>query len=445
MHVDRIEFRLLGTVLAVAVVTLAACGKTQAPPPAQAPQVGVITVQRVPVAVTTELPGRTSAFLVSQVRARVDGIVLKRNFTEGTDVKRGQLLYTIDPAPYQAQLASAQATLARANANVTSAAAQAARYKTLVAANAISKQDYDNAVAALGSANADIAAGKAAVRTAQINLGYTTVTSSISGRIGASQVTEGAYVQASQATLLATVQQLDPIYVDVTQSSSDLLRLRRELQAGELQSAGANTAKVTLVLDDNTTYPETGTLQFSDVTVDQTTGTVTLRAVFPNPRHDLLPGMFVRAHLQEAVNNQAMLVPQTGVSRDQRGNPTALVVGPDNKVKLVSLQSTRTEGDNWVVTGGLNPGDKVIVQGVQKAHPGATVTPVAAQIAPLPPGSPYATTPTGGGTSAAPAGPVANASASAATPGADAASTPAATPASAAMSASGSASSSQAR
>jgi len=307
------------------------------------------------------------------VRARVDGIVLTRDFVEGSDVKTGQRLYLIDPAPYKAAYDSARATLAKAQANLVSVKAQAERYKVLVAANAVSKQDYDNAVAAQGQAEADVASGQAAVETAAINLGYTAVVSPITGRIGKSQVTPGAYVQASAATLMSTVQQIDPVYVDLTQSSLDGLRLRRELANGDLQMAGKNQAKVTLTLEDGTQYPVSGTLQFSDITVDQGTGSVTVRAVFPNPKHVLLPGMFVRASLIEGVNDRAILVPEIGVTHDQKGQATAMVVGPDNKVAIRPLVATRTQGDNWVVDGGLKPGDRVIVAGLQKIQPGMTV------------------------------------------------------------------------
>ncbi|SDV51614.1 efflux RND transporter periplasmic adaptor subunit [Chitinasiproducens palmae] len=394
MRVDRVPFRLIWAASGAALLVLSACGqKQQQAAPAGPVEVGVLTVRNEPVTIVTELPGRISPLLIAEVRARVDGIVLKRDFVEGSEVKAGQRLFQIDPAPYQAQLESARATLANAQANVGAQRAQADRYKTLVAANAISKQSYDNAVASLGQAEAQVASGRAAVRTASINLGYTNVTSPISGRIGMAQVTPGGYVQASAATLLATVQQIDRVYVDVTQSSTEVLRLRRALQAGQLQSAGNNRAKVELVLEDGSTYAQSGSLEFSDITVDQNTGSVTLRAVFPNPNRDLLPGMFVRARLQQAVNDRAMLVPQQGVTRDQKGNPTALVVGPDNKVALRTLETSGTRGNAWVVTGGLQPGDRVIVQGTQKAKPGATVKPVDAQMPALAASSPYASGP----------------------------------------------------
>jgi membrane fusion protein, multidrug efflux system len=394
MRVERVPFRLIS--FATAAVVLAACGQKQSAPPPQTPEVGVVTVQPTAVPVVSELPGRTSAFLVAQVRARVDGIVLTREFTEGADVKAGQRLYKIDPAPYIAALNNAKAALAKAQANLVTQNALAARYKVLVAANAVSKQDYDNAVAAQGQAQADVDAGKAAVDTAQINLGYTDVVSPVSGQVGISQVTPGAYVQASQATLMSTVQQLDPMYVDVTQSSIEGLRLRREIQEGRLRTSGPNAAKVKLMLEDGRAYKETGTLKFTDVTVDQTTGSVTVRATFPNPNRVLLPGMFVRARIEEGVNDHAFLVPQVGVQHDQKGQATVLVVGKDDKVVLTPIQTAGTQGQDWVVQSGLNAGDRVIVQGTEKVRPGATAKAVAAQLPPPPPpGAPSADMATG--------------------------------------------------
>jgi membrane fusion protein (multidrug efflux system) len=393
MRVERVPFRLLTA--ATAAVLLAACGQKQSAPPPQVPEVGTITVQPQAVPVVTELPGRTSAFLVAQVRARVDGIVLRREFTEGTQVKAGQRLYKIDPAPYIATLNNAKASLAKAQANLASTTAQANRYKVLVAANAVSKQDYDNAVASEGQAAADVAAGKAAVDTAQINLGYTDVVSPVTGQVGISQVTPGAYVQASQATLMSTVQQLDPVYVDVTQSSLEGLKLRRQIQQGRLKTNGPNAAKVTLILEDGRSYSEKGKLQFTDVTVDQSTGSVTIRAIFPNADRVLLPGMFVRARIEEGVNEKALLVPQVGVTHDQKGQPTALVLGDDNKVQLRTLQTSATYGQYWVVESGLNPGDRVIVQGTDKVRPGATAKAVPAQLPPAPAASDAATAASG--------------------------------------------------
>ncbi|WP_175760188.1 efflux RND transporter periplasmic adaptor subunit [Burkholderia ambifaria] len=403
MRVERVPYRLI--TVAAAAVFLAACGKKESAPPPQTPEVGVVTVQPQAVPVFTELPGRTSAFLVAQVRARVDGIVLRREFTEGGDVKAGQRLYKIDPAPYIAQLNSAKATLAKAQANLVTQNALVARYKVLVAANAVSKQEYDNAVATQGQAAADVAAGKAAVDTAQINLGYTDVVSPITGRVGISQVTPGAYVQASQATLMSTVQQLDPVYVDLTQSSLEGLKLRQDVQSGRLKTSGPGAAKVSLILEDGKTYSDAGKLQFSDVTVDQTTGSVTIRAVFPNPGRVLLPGMFVRARIEEGVNENAYLVPQIGVTHDAKGQAVALVVNASNKVETRPLKTTGMQGQNWIVEGGLQAGDRVIVQGVEKVRPGATVKSVAAQL-------PAADAASGAAVSAAPAAAASGAAAS---------------------------------
>ncbi|MBB3003187.1 membrane fusion protein (multidrug efflux system) [Paraburkholderia tropica] len=395
---------------------LAACGQKQSAPPPQTPEVGIVTLQPTAVPVVSELPGRTNAFLVAQVRARVDGIVLRREFTEGSVVKAGQRLYKIDPAPYIATLNNAKATLAKAQANLVTQNALVTRYKVLVQANAVSKQDYDNAVSAQGQAAADVAAGKAAVDTAQINLGYTDVVSPITGKVGISQVTPGAYVQASAATLLSTVQQMDPMYVDLTQSSLDGLKLRREIQEGRLKTNGPDAAKVSLVLEDGRTYAQQGKLQFTDVTVDQTTGSVTIRALFSNPDHVLLPGMFVRARIDEGTNERAFLVPQIGVLHDQKGQATVLVVNKDNKVELRPIVTSGSQGQDWIVESGINAGDRVIVQGTEKVKPGAEVKPVDAHLPPPPPpGAPSADEATASG----------NASASAAS-GASAASAPAA-------------------
>ncbi len=370
----------LGARSALAAAALAAVGcSAKAPAPAAKPvEVGVITVSPSSITLTKELPGRTSAFKVAEVRARVNGIVLKRLFTEGADVTEGQRLFLIDPAPYKAALDSAKATLAHAEANVANARLQADRYTELLRDNAVSKQEYDNALAALKAAEADVASGQAAVQMAGINVGYTVVTSPVSGRIGRSAVTEGAYVQAAQATLLATVQQLDPVYVDLTQSSAEALSLRRALESGSLQRAPGGGAKVELLLEDGRAYTRPGTLQFADVTVDPGTGSIALRALFPNPKGELLPGMFVRARLTEGVNPQALLVPQTGVTRDQKGLPTALVVNAERKVERRQLVTDRAVGDAWLVTSGLKPGDQVIVEGVQKVRPGAEVSTVPA-------------------------------------------------------------------
>jgi membrane fusion protein (multidrug efflux system) len=380
-RVGRLLRRRAPVALAAAALAVAAagCGRKQAPPPPPGPvEVGVVTLAPTPVTLTNELPGRTSAFRVAEVRARVNGIVLKRMFPEGTDVKQGQPLFLIDPAPYQAALEGAKAQLARAEATLANAKLLAERYQDLVADNAVSKQEYDNAMAGLKASEADVAAGRAAVDTARINLGYTTVTSPVSGRIGRSMVTEGAYVQAAAATLLAVVQQLDPVYVDLTQSSAEALRLRRELELGKVERAAPGKAKVRIVLEDGREYGSPGTLEFTDVTVDPSTGSIALRAIVPNPRGELLPGMFVRARLDGAVNPEAILVPQQGVARDQKGLPTALVVGPDRKVERRQIVTDRVVGDAWLVTSGLKAGEQVIVEGLQKVRPGVEVKPVPA-------------------------------------------------------------------
>ncbi|HVO88827.1 MAG TPA: efflux RND transporter periplasmic adaptor subunit, partial [Casimicrobiaceae bacterium] len=357
-----------------AALLLGACSQAKTPANAsRPPEVTVVTVHKTSVPVAIDLPGRTSAYYVAQVRARVDGIVLRRTYKEGSDVKAGQTLYQIDPAPYIAALDSAKATLQSAEANVVAQKAQAERFKTLVAGNAVSKQDYDNAVAAEGQAEAAVASGRAAVDTAQINLGYTNVLSPISGRSGISMVTEGAYVQASAATLMTTIQQIDPIYVDLTQSSVQGLRLRRDVASGKVKLSGPNQAKVKLFLEDGREYRETGSLQTTDITVDQATGTVTVRTLLPNRKSLLLPGMFVRARIEEGVNEDAFLVPQAGVTHDPKGQANALVVGPDNKATLRTLRLAGTRGDQWVVQGGLEDGDRVIVAGLQRVQPGTTV------------------------------------------------------------------------
>jgi membrane fusion protein (multidrug efflux system) len=360
------SFSLLG-------VVLGSCGPKTAPaPPARPPQdVGVVTLKPEKVEIVTELPGRTASFRVAEVRPQVSGIILKRNFEEGGDVREGEPLYQIDPARYQAEYDSAQAAVARAEAASQVARLLAERRQKLVNTSVISKQDYDDAVAALKQADADVASAKAALEAARINLNYTKVLSPISGKIGRSTVTEGALVTSGQPDALATVHQLDPIYVDVTQSSAQLMKLRRELASGALQDVKEASAQ--LILEDGTVYPESGKLQFSEVSVDQGTGSVTLRAVFPNPQQALLPGMFVRALVAEGVNEEALLVPQRGVTRNARGQPTALVVGPDERVELRVLKTDRAIGDKWLVTEGLKAGDRVIVEGLQKTGPGAQV------------------------------------------------------------------------
>jgi membrane fusion protein (multidrug efflux system) len=358
------------------LVAVAGCkrsdGETQGPPPSLPPEVGVVTVVGQRVELSTELPGRTAPFRVADIRPQVTGIVLKRLFTEGAEVKQGQQLYTIDPAPYQAAYDSAVAAVARAEATQTSAKLTVDRYNKLEVGRDISRQDYDNATAALLQADADVKLAKAAVELTVINLNYSQMFSPISGRTGRSSVTEGALVTANQAAALVTIQQLDPIYVDVTQSSAQLLRLQRELASGKL-GTDAKTPGVLLTLEDGTPYSEPGELQFSEVTVDQTTGSVTLRALFHNPARQLLPGMFVRARVIEGVEEQAILIPQQSITRSARGEASVLIVDSDSKVQRRSIQTERAIGDQWLVSDGIKAGDKVIVDGTQRIAPGLLV------------------------------------------------------------------------
>lgn len=369
--------KLIATVgILLGGLTLTGCGQQRTaggPQPGGAPEVGVVVMQPRRVAITTELAGRTSSYLVAEVRPQVGGIIRKRLFNEGGDVTAGDVLYLIDPVTYQAAYAGVKAALAKAEANLTPIRYRTERYKELVAIKAVSQQDYDDTAASLMQVEADIEVNKAAVETARINLAYTRVTAPISGRIGKSSVTTGALVTASQSTALATIQQLDPVYVDVTQSSANLLRLKQNMANGQIKRDVANQAKVKLLLEDGTPYPQEGILKFSDVTVDPSTGSVTLRTIFPNPQHMLLPGMYVRAILEEGVNERAILVPQQGITRDQRGNATALVVNGSDKVEQRVLKITGAFGDNWLVSEGLKSGDRVILEGLQKAKPGSTV------------------------------------------------------------------------
>jgi membrane fusion protein (multidrug efflux system) len=303
----------------------------------------------------------------------VGGIIQKRLFTEGTDVKAGQVLYQIDPASYRAAFDSARASQARAQANLIPARLKEERFRDLVKIKAVSQQDYDDAYAALQQAEADLASSKAAVETARINLAYTSVTAPISGRIGRSTVTDGALVTAGQPAALSTIQQLSSMYVDVTQSSAELLRLKQNLASGLLKSNGSSQAKVKLLLEDGSAYPLPGSMKFSEVTVDQSTGSIILRAVFPNPKQTLLPGMFVRAIVEEGESSQVILVPQRGVTRNPKGEATVLVVGAGEKVEPRVIKVARTVGDNWLVSEGLKGGDRVILEGTQKAKPGTTV------------------------------------------------------------------------
>jgi membrane fusion protein, multidrug efflux system len=348
--------------LVIAVALLSGCQEEQATPAEQpAPQVGIVTLGAEPFELTTELPGRTTAFRVAEVRPQVSGIIQKRLFTEGSEVEKGEQLYQIDPAVYEATLKSAEA-------RQVSAKSLSDRYGLLVKEQAVSQQAHDEARAATLQAQAEL-------ERAKIDLRYTKVLAPISGRIGRSTVTEGALVSSGQAQELATIQQLDPIYVDVTQPVQDLIALRRDLESGRLQQAGDSAAKARLIMQDGSEYPHDGTLEVAEVAVDEGTGSVTIRAKFPNPDKDLLPGMFVHARLLAGVREQALLVPQQGVTRDARGQPTAMVVGADNKVELRQIKTERAVGNRWLVSEGLQPGDRLITEGLQFIRPGVEVNP----------------------------------------------------------------------
>jgi membrane fusion protein (multidrug efflux system) len=355
------------------LILLSACGarKPEGPDPNAPAHVSVLTVRTEPVNLTMELSGRTSAALVSEVRPQVNGVIKARLFQEGAIVRAGQPLYQIDPASYKASLDSASGALAQAQATATAARLKADRYKELVAINAVSKQDNDDAQAAAQAAEANVQAQRAAVQQARINLDYTRVAAPISGRISRSSVTPGALVTANQAAPLATIQNLETIYVDVTQTASDLLKLRKAMAAGSLDAP--SSAQVRLVLEDGSVYPLAGRLTFSDITVDPGTGSIGLRAIFPNPKGQLLPGLYVRARLERGVATSAILVPQTAVSRDPKGAATVYVLGAGGKAQLRSIAVSRTIGDKWLVTGGLKPGERIIVTGLQKVRPGAAV------------------------------------------------------------------------
>ena len=369
---------------------LVACGNDAAPPQGGgpggpgggAPAVTVIKVATESVPVATELPGRTAPYLIAEVRPQVTGIVKERLFTEGTEVKAGQVLYRIDASTYQAAYDSARANVARAEANLEAARLKAERYADLVKIEAVSKQANDEAIAALKQAQADVAAARAAADRARIDVGFTRVTSPIAGRISRSAITAGALVTANQADALATVQKLDPIYVDLTQSSAELMRLKRDLASGKLTRNGGNAVPVQLILEDGSVYGTEGKLAFSEVTVDEGTGSITLRAVFPNPKGELLPGMYVRARLAQGVRDDAILVPHAALARDPRGNATVMLVNAENVVEPRVVKTEQSVGDKWVVTEGLAPGERVIVEGLQKARPGSPVQPQEAGAAP---------------------------------------------------------------
>ncbi len=381
MYGPQTIFRRLSFGLAVLGAMLSiGCSKPSSGPPPGPPEVGITKLAPERLVLTTELPGRTAPFLIAEVRPQVSGLLQRRHFEEGADVRAGDLLYQIDPAPYQAAVDAAAAALAVAEANLPAAQARAERLRGLLATHAVGQQDVDDAEAAFRRAEASVAASRAALESARINLSWTPIKAPISGRTGRSSVTAGALVTAYQPVPLVTVQQLDPIYVDVQQSSAELLRLRRALSSGELSRNGESANRVRLVLEDGTAYPHEGTLKFQDVTVQSTTGSVTLRMVFPNPKQILLPGMFVRAIVEEGVDEAAILAPQQGVSRDPRGNPVALVLGANGQVEQRTLELGRAVGNRWLVVQGLAAGDQLIVDGLQRVRPGVPARGVPAAI-----------------------------------------------------------------
>ncbi|MBE0426860.1 MAG: efflux RND transporter periplasmic adaptor subunit [Nitrospirae bacterium] len=369
----RIKLIAISGILLLGLISGGCDRQQKSQSPAPVAEVSVVTVKPQQVVLTTELPGRTSAYLVAEIRPQVSGLIQKRLFTEGSYVKAGQMLYRIDPAPFQAVLDNANASLGRAEANLPAIRSRAERFQELLADKAVSQQDYDDAAAALKQAEADVQYWKAMVETARINLEYTRIIAPISGRIGISTVTVGALVTAHQPAALATIQQLDPIYVDVPQSTAELLRLQRRLEEGRLKYEAASQNKVRLILEDGTEYLWEGVLQFRDVSVDPSTGSVILRVIFPNPKGILLPGMFVRAVLKEGADKQALLIPQQAVSRDPKGNPVALIVDTDGKVQQRILTVDRTIGDKWLVSSGIAQGDRVILEGMQRVRPGTSV------------------------------------------------------------------------
>ena len=371
----RAPVRLNPAWAVAAMLLLAGCGRKQEPPP-PTPTVGVVKLAPETVMLTTELPGRVAAVETSDVRPQISGVIRQRLFEQGGLVRKGQLLFVIEDAPYRAAALQARGQLARAQAAIASTRLQAQRYRELVGINAVSRQEADNATASAGQARADVSAGRGALQSAVGNLGFTRIRAPISGRIGRSLFTPGALVQAGQADALATIQRTDSVYVDLTQSASEITDLRQALMGGAVSRAGPQVARVRLVLPNGAAYPVEGRLDFSEVTVDQTTGAVTLRATFGNPGGLLLPGMFVRARIVEGVRAQAIMVPQSGVSRNERGEATALVVGAGDKVEQRIITTDRAEGDRWIVASGLKAGDRLIVEGLAQARPGVKVKPM---------------------------------------------------------------------
>ena len=367
------------TICLASGLALSACGKKQ-PPPMRPPSVGYVVLRTEPVTLTTDLPGRVSALESSDVRPQINGIIRRRAFVEGSTVQAGQVLYEVEDSPYRAAELNARGQLAQAEANIAATQRQADRYRQLVAISGVSKQDADNADAAAAQAKATVVAQRGALMAAQVNLGFTRIRAPISGRIGRSLFTPGALVQDGQTDALAIIQRMDQVYVDLTESAAELLSLRTAMQGGDVTRPGPESARVQLILPNGQIYPSEGVLKFADVTVDPTTGAVVVRAVFPNPSGVLLPGLYVRARVIEGVRQQGLLAPQAGVSHNERGLATALVVEPGNIVAQRMVTTEQAIGDKWVVTGGLKAGDKLIVDGLLNLHPGAKVDarPVAA-------------------------------------------------------------------
>lgn len=372
------------SIVLVSAALLASCGTPDAPQP-EPSKVGVVTLKAQNAVLTTELPGRVTAAETSEVRPQISGVIRRRLFTEGSMVKAGQLLYEIEDAPYRAALGTAQGNLARASAAIDATRLQAERYRRLIAVNAVSQQELDNAESAARQARADVVAQKSTVQAARVNLDFTHIRAPISGRIGRSLYTQGALVQAGQADALATILRTDHVYVDVTRSAAQMLDIKAALAAGSLSQDGRQSLRVRLVLPNGQTYPIEGTLQFSEESVDPQTGSVTLRAIFPNPDGLLLPGMYVRARLVEGVAQKALLAPQQGITRDPRGRATALVVNARNMVEQRDVTAERPVGDKWLITGGLKPGDRLIVDGLLGLRPGQAVTPAAPEKASVAP------------------------------------------------------------
>jgi membrane fusion protein (multidrug efflux system) len=373
MKMSTLQNTSLCVALVAICLALTGCREEKPKPDMGPPDVSVVTLQTEAVNLSSELPGRTSPYAISDVRPQINGIILQRLFTEGSDVKEGQPLYQIDPAPYQASFDQAKAQLAYAEANILTTKLQAERYAALVKINGVSRQDSDTANAAYGQAVALVEEDKAALETAKINLDYTRIVAPISGRVGTSSFTQGALVSNAQTNALTTVQTLDPIYVDITQSTAELLKLRQALKEGKLTKDGSTLSGIKLKLEDGSDYPLEGKLELTDVTVDQTTGSVTLRAIFPNPDNILLPGMYVRATVPEGINPAGILVPQQGVTRDQKGAAVAMIVDGEGNAQSLTIETSAAIGDKWLVTSGLKAGDKVIIEGLQKAKPGTKV------------------------------------------------------------------------